>query len=74
MITDVILVWEAKMSLVTEVLMVCENCVVICMHLLCVDPGLCFLWMPNVHIKFEKLKGEYALSSKRYELGENNNH
>ena len=24
-----------------------------------------------MHLKFEKLKGEYALSSKRYELGEN---
>ena len=55
---------------VAEVLMVCENCVVICMDLSCVDPGLCFLWMPNVHLKFEKLKGMYALSSKRYELGE----
>ena len=29
--------------------------------------------MPNVHFKLEKLKGKYALSSKRYELGENNN-
>ena len=48
------------MCLVTEVLIVCENCVVICMHLWCLDPGSCFLWMPNVHFKFAKLKGEYA--------------
>ena len=36
-ITDVILVCAAKMCLVMEVLMVCENGVVICMHLWCVD-------------------------------------
>jgi hypothetical protein len=29
--------------------------------------------MPNMHFTFEKLKGEYALSSKRYELGEKYN-
>ena len=69
-ITDVILVCATKMCLVTEVLMVYENGVVICMHLWCVDTALFFLWMPNVHFKFEKLKGKYALSSKRYELGE----
>ena len=56
------------MCLVTEVLMVCDKCVVICMHLRCVDPGLRFLWMPKVNFKFEKLKGEYALSSKSDEL------
>ncbi len=28
--------------------------------------------MPNVHFKFEKLKGKYALVSKKYELGEKN--
>jgi hypothetical protein len=39
----------------------------------CVDPALCFLWMPNVHFKFEKLKGEYTISSKRYELEEQKN-
>jgi hypothetical protein len=68
-ITDVILVWEAKMCYVMDVLMVCENRVVICMHLWCVDPSVCFLWMPNMHFKFEKPKGEYAHCSKRYELG-----
>ena len=61
------------MCYVVEVLMVGKNCVDICMHLWCVNPGLCFLWMPNVHFKFEKLKGKYALSPKRYELGENSN-
>ena len=40
-ITDVILVCVTKMCLVAEVLMVCENGVVICMHLWCVDP----LWL-----------------------------
>ena len=38
MMTDVILVCEARMCYIAEVLMVCENCVVICMHLWCVDP------------------------------------
>ena len=37
-ITDVILVCAAKMCLVMEVLMVCENGVMICMYLWYVDP------------------------------------
>ena len=60
------------MCQVPKVLLVCENCVVICMmFVVCTPAVLCFLWMPNVHFKFEKQKGEYALSSIGQELGEN---
>ena len=63
------------MCLVAEVLMVCAYGVVVCMHLWCVDPPWLMFPMDayNVHFKIEKDKGKYALSSKRYELGEKNN-